>query len=218
MLITLGDGDWQKVRKALIEQIDARRPFYHGAKIAVDVGERTLRAAELGALRDDFIKRDITLFAILSKSPVTEAVSNSLGLFTERGVLLSSQDEGLKMAIIDAENAILVKKNLRSGTRITFPGHIVIIGDVNPGAEVVAEGNILVWGKLRGVAQAGCENDVTCEICAIVMEPTQLRIGNMFSLPGKRKSRGIPEKCVVQNGGLLILPWDTDFIHGRSSL
>ena len=210
LLITLGEGEWQKVCFALLQQIDAQINFYHGAKIAIDVGERTLRAAELGSLRDEFIKRDVNLFAILSKSAITEAVGNSLGLYTEKAVLKTVQGEELKMALLDAENAILIKKNLRSGTRISYPGHIIVFGDVNPGAEVIANGNIIIWGRLRGVAQAGSEDDTSCSVSALVMEAAQLRIGNILSLPGKRKSKGIPEKCIVKNGELAILPWDSD--------
>lgn len=210
LLITLGEGDWNKVRATLIEQIDDQIKFFQGAKVAVDVGERTLRAADLGSLRDDFIVRDVTLFAVLSKSPITDAVSNTLGLYTEKAVLQSTQEDGLKTALLDAENAILIKRNLRSGMRITYPGHIVIFGDVNPGAEVIADGNIIIWGKLRGVAYAGYEGNTSCEICSLKMEASQLRIGNIISLPGKRKSGSTPERCIVKNEELVIVPWDSE--------
>jgi len=210
LLITLGEGDWNKVRATLIEQIDDQIKFFRGAKVAVDVGGRTLRAADLGSLRDDFIVRDVTLVAVLSKSPITDAVSNTLGLYTEKAVLQSTQEDGLKTALLDAENAILIKRNLRSGMRITYPGHIVIFGDVNPGAEVIADGNIIIWGKLRGVAYAGYGGDTSCEVCSLKMEASQLRIGNIISLPGKRKSGNTPERCIVKNEELVIIPWDSE--------
>ncbi|MBI4770229.1 MAG: septum site-determining protein MinC, partial [Chloroflexi bacterium] len=57
------------------------------------------------------------------------------------------------------DEAVLVRRTLRSGRSVRHPGHVVIIGDVNPGAEIVAGGDIVVWGRLRGVVQAGAGGD-----------------------------------------------------------
>ena len=57
LLITLGEGDWSTVAKTLLSQIDDRPDFFRGAKIAVDVGERVVHAAEMGLLRDKLSER-----------------------------------------------------------------------------------------------------------------------------------------------------------------
>ena len=73
------------------------------------------------------------------------------------------------------KNTILVQRTLRSGQSIRYGGNVVIIGDVNPGAEVTATGNIMVMGALRGVVHAGAGGDEKAVIMAFRLEPTQLR-------------------------------------------
>jgi septum site-determining protein MinC len=67
---------------------------------------------------------------------------------------------------------------VRSGMDIRHEGSIIIMGDVNPGGEIYAAGDIIVWGRLRGIAHAGYPNNPQCLIMALQMEPTQLRIAD----------------------------------------
>jgi septum site-determining protein MinC len=62
-------------------------------------------------------------------------------------------------------------------------GNIVILGDINPGAEVIAGGSILVMGCLRGMAHAGAFGDEKSVIAAFRLNPTQLRIANHITRP-----------------------------------
>lgn len=71
---------------------------------------------------------------------------------------------------------LYLQKNIRSGTEIRHPGSVVVIGDLNPGSSVVADGDILVWGRLRGIAHAGASGNKTSTIMALKLEATQLRI------------------------------------------
>ncbi|MBM3137875.1 MAG: hypothetical protein FJZ98_06775, partial [Chloroflexi bacterium] len=68
LLIKLGEGGWNVVQADLLEQIDERMDFFNGAKIAIDVDERIVRAAEMGAMRDKLSERGVNLFAVISKS------------------------------------------------------------------------------------------------------------------------------------------------------
>ena len=72
-----------------------------------------------------------------------------------------------------------VKNSLRSGQRIEFEGSLVILGDVNAGAEVIAEDNIVVLGALRGLAHAGARGNKEAIISAGVLDAPQLRIANI---------------------------------------
>ena len=64
-----------------------------------------------------------------------------------------------------------LRKTIRSGQSINYPGNIVIIGDVNPGAEIYAAGNIIVFGNLRGVVHAGTNGNDKAIIAAFKLEP-----------------------------------------------
>ncbi len=80
-------------------------------------------------------------------------------------------------------DTLLIDGPLRSGQRIEFDGNIVVKGDVNPGAEIIASGNILIFGILRGMAQSGCLGDENTTVSAFSLLPTQLRIGDHISCP-----------------------------------
>lgn len=71
------------------------------------------------------------------------------------------------------------KGSLRSGQRIEFEGSIVIIGDVNAGAEVIAGENIVVLGNLRGLAHAGAKGNKDAIIEAVDIEAVQIRIADI---------------------------------------
>lgn len=70
---------------------------------------------------------------------------------------------------------------VRSGVILEHLGHLFIFGDVNPGAEVRASGNIVVLGRLRGTAHAGIGNEAGGFILALRLEPQQLRVGRKVS-------------------------------------
>jgi septum site-determining protein MinC len=107
-----------------------------------------------------------------------------------------------------AAKAILVHRTLRSGQSLRHPGHIVIIGDVNPGAEVVAGGDILVWGRVRGLVHAGALEDENAVICALELAPTQLRIASHIARsPEERPALPVPEKASICDGQIVAVPW-----------
>lgn len=76
---------------------------------------------------------------------------------------------------------LYIKKTIRSGQSITSDGNLMILGDVNPGAEVIAKGDITVWGILGGIAHAGSEGNSQARIRALKMNAIQLRIADIFA-------------------------------------
>ena len=72
------------------------------------------------------------------------------------------------------------KGSLRSGQRIEFEGSLVIIGDVNDGAEAIAGENIIILGALRGLAHAGAKGNKKAIIAAEKIDPPQIRISNVI--------------------------------------
>lgn len=211
LLITLGDGDWNTVAATLLAQIDDKPDFFKGAKIAVDVGESVVHAAEMGLLRDRLSERGVSLFAVIGKSSQTEAVAETLGLSTHKS-LLKERGENIRNASIDGEKAVLLQKTLRSGMSVKYPGHVVIDGDVNPGSEIIAGGSIYIWGKLRGTAAAGAEGSENAVICALDFNPAGMRIANIIKEGQliKLKIKKIPQKAYIHNGAITITDWKQD--------
>ena len=76
----------------------------------------------------------------------------------------------------------MIRRTLRSGRTVRSQGHVVVFGDVNPGAEIIAAGDVIVWGRLRGNVHAGANGDESAFVCALDMTPTQLRIAGYISI------------------------------------
>ena len=92
---------------------------------------------------------------------------------------------------------VLYEKSLRSGQNISFDGNVVILRDVNPGAEIVAGGHILVMGALRGLVHAGAWGDEDATVTALYFAPTQLRIASHITRPpdGADDGGAKPPEC-----------------------
>lgn len=209
ILVTLGDGTWPEIRAALLEQVTAQAEFLKGARLALDVGNHILRAAELGHLRDILSERGMTLWAILSNSPTTEATAQTLGLATRiNRPRLERPVSALETTIQDGEQALLVRRTLRSGYRLQFSGHVVVVGDVNPGAEIIAGGDVIVWGRLRGVVHAGADGNEQAVVCALDLSPTQLRIAGQIATTPQRRGKSQPEMAQLKNGQVNAVAWN----------
>lgn len=106
-------------------------------------------------------------------------------------------------------DTLLVRKTLRSGQHVGHRGNVVVLGDVNPGAEVVAGGDILVMGALRGVAHAGARGDEAAVVAGFRLRPTQLRIGNYIARAPDGDITGpeLPEVAQVREGRVVIRPY-----------
>lgn len=89
---------------------------------------------------------------------------------------LAPSPEAALPAFADDEGTRLFVGPVRSGVILDHVGHLIVFGDVNPGAEIRATGNIVVLGRLRGTAHAGIGQDVGF-ILALRLEPQQLRVG-----------------------------------------
>ena len=116
----------------------------------------------------------------------------------------------------------IYRGNLRSGQSIRHAGAVVILGDVNPGAQVISGGDVLVWGRLRGTVHAGAMGDARAIVAALDFEPVQMRIARHIAMtpkgvsnnPGywfwKRDSGGKPEVARVIDNQIIVDPWDAN--------
>ena len=102
-------------------------------------------------------------------------------------------------------NCLFVERTLRSGKSVQFEGHVVVMGDVNPGAEIIATGNIIVLGSFRGVAHAGATGDRKAIVSAYHLAPTQLRIADLVTRAPDDQSDGRgPEIARIKNDQLIV--------------
>ena len=96
---------------------------------------------------------------------------------------------------------------LRSGDHLQSDRSILLYGDVNPGARISSAGDVLVWGRLRGVAHAGCEGSTTAKIIALQLSPLQERIADVVARgPEDLPQAGLAEQAELKDGVIAIEP------------
>jgi len=95
---------------------------------------------------------------------------------------------------------------VRGGQRVESEGNLVILGDVNPGSEIIAAGSIVVMGAVRGTIHAGCTGNRDAFIVALNMSPTQIRIADIITRPPDNdvKSSSIPERAYIKDNNIYI--------------
>jgi len=101
---------------------------------------------------------------------------------------------------------MVVDRSLRSGQKVEHSGDVLVLGDVNKDAEIIAVGNIIVMGTLRGIAIAGALGDESAVVVALRMEPQQIRIGKKIAISdeSERVSPGYPEVARIEDGMIVL--------------
>lgn len=208
LIITLGPGAWPGLVEELDQHLGQKASFFKGGRVALRVGPRQLTRPQLEKVGHLLNRHQISLWAVESDSPGTKAAALELGLETS----LAPRPAPPPPTAPPEGDSLVVQRTLRSGQVIYHPGHIIIIGDVNPGAEVQAGGHIIVWGRLRGTAHAGTGEKGLGDralVCALQLSPTQLRIGNHITrAPADEGAYDTaPEVASVQNDQIVVELW-----------
>jgi len=218
ILVTINpDIDWATVVSEMAARIDDQPNFFRGAGMALQLETRGVRRPELDVLVEILQERDIELISVLSTSAMTQGSTRKLGLKTEleAPAQLATTErppvypETVLSNEVKGTEGILIRRTLRSGGIVKTVGHVVVVGDVNPGAEIIAGGDVIVWGRLSGVVHAGAMGDENCMICALDLQPTQLRISELISVapPAKKRRKPQPECAFIENGQIRAEPW-----------
>ena len=146
-----------------------------------------------------------------STSPKTIISSNSLG-YRSQFIIDKYSETTTK---INDEDSYLTKTHfhqgtVRSGEYLDIPGNLLILGDVNPGAIVSAQENIIIWGRLLGIAHAGSKGNSQATISALQLRPVQLRIANKVARgPQEKLQFGLAEQAKIDSEKIIICPLDS---------
>jgi len=216
LVITLGPGPLDVILTELEALLSSRASFFVGGRVALRVGGRALSVEELASLGALIEGQGVSLWAVVGDHPTTQASAKELGLETglRRAEVPPGSPEaapapGPDDAPFEEMFGIVEKGTLRSGQTIRHAGHITLIGDVNPGAELVAGGDVIVWGKLRGTVHAGAMGDEKAIVCALELAPNQIRIGPHIARPPERgRSPRVPETARVHEGQIVVERWN----------
>ena len=132
-------------------------------------------------------------------------------------ILLDTGDvlpQGAEENSVNTESlpTLYINQTLRSGQTVSYEGNILIIGDAHPGSEIVATGDITVWGILGGIAHAGSLGNVTAKVRALKLNAIQLRIAGLYArrndtlnVPYVQKTNEFtPEEAQIEEGKIVI--------------
>jgi septum site-determining protein MinC len=101
-------------------------------------------------------------------------------------------------------DTLVLAGRVRSGQTVQAKKHLIIMGDVNPGCELIAGGDILVFGCLSGMAAAGQPNNSKAIILALEFRPTQVKIGDVVAAGLPPAGQGKPEFAHVEEGAIIV--------------
>ncbi|GIV97490.1 MAG: putative septum site-determining protein MinC [Herpetosiphonaceae bacterium] len=195
------NAGWPVVMEAIRERLGSGESFFQGARLTIDIGERQLTEQQLEELLELMQQHGLRPEALATASRESRSIARRVGVTprpTARGY--TPPREG--------DEAVFIRRTIRSGQIVRFHGHVVVVGDVNAGSEIIAGGSIIVWGRLRGSAHAGALGDMSAVVCALDLQPSLLRIAEILARsPEQSRSMG-PEMARLEDGQILVLPWE----------
>ena len=183
---------------------------YKSNNIEVDFNNLNLSCTNLLEAIEIANQHNCKIISFISTSAKTIVSSQSLGYRSQFFLESSSNNTFISQEDGNLSKTHFHQGTLRSGEYLNSPGHLLILGDVNPGAIVSAEKNIIIWGRLLGIAHAGCKGNSKATISALQLRPVQLRIANKVARGPKEKPQaGLAEQAKIDLEEIVISPLDS---------
>lgn len=216
LLVLPDELEWDALVSQLQAKLLAAAHLIKGARAQLDFGDRPVDRDQLervlAVLREP---HQMTPVALIGTQEATQSAADALGIALTAPPAAPAEPPTRSPDVPTTDpntftnNALYLRQTVRSGQQIRHDGTIVICGDVNPGAEIVATGDIIVFGTLRGVAHAGASGDEDCQIIAINLRPTQIRIAGYIARSPDTAAPPLskfPEVARVQDSEIHIIP------------
>ncbi|MDR2182648.1 MAG: septum site-determining protein MinC [Clostridiales bacterium] len=165
-------ADYDSIAESLREKIRSSSRFFADATTTITFKGKQLSESEILSLIDI-----ISAETNLSISFV-EDLTGTFDIAQEKRDEVAALKKLKSLEKMPTDGAYFHKSGLRSGQAISHSGSVVVLGDVNAGAEIVAAGNVVVFGAIRGLVHAGADGDDKAFVCALSMLPIQLRIAD----------------------------------------
>lgn len=186
------DTAFDVIQSELLGRLQSAEHFFRGGDVTLDTGRRILTEAQILALHEIAGQHRMRIVRIVSHPDAPQvAGSGRPHAVAEDDVVTETR---------------LHRRTLRSGQLVEHDGSVVVLGDVNPGAEVRAGGDVLVLGTVRGVVHAGASGNHDAVVVAFRLMPTQIRIGTCIGRPpeGLGQAPWVPEIARVRDGAIVV--------------
>ncbi|MBW4650671.1 MAG: septum site-determining protein MinC [Kastovskya adunca ATA6-11-RM4] len=199
--------NWSDFWQQLQHRLNAGERFWQPTTVVHLIAkDRLLDGRQLQTIADILSESQLQLKRVCTSRRQTAVAAATAGYSVEQEApahsLAASESVPPSSPLADP---LYLQTTVRSGVEVCHPGTVVILGDLNPGGVVIAAGDILVWGRLRGIAHAGARGNSECRIMALQMEPTQLRIADAVArAPQTVPTMFHPEVAYVTPEGIRI--------------
>ncbi|MCL2204000.1 MAG: septum site-determining protein MinC [Defluviitaleaceae bacterium] len=190
---------FEEIKRTLRDKVSGAKRFFEGANAIVTFKGRKLTDKQEKTLLDIIMTETTLDVAFVESEGFTLQPQKPPPAVVTHASTFAPSMEG--------ETAFYTV-GLRSGQQVRYKGSVVIVGDVNPGSQIVADGNVIVLGALKGMVHAGAIGDDTCYISALSLTPTQMRIANTITyIPPEEvansKDSG-PARAYIKDGQVFV--------------
>ncbi len=200
----------------IIQQIQQRlsgdsRSWDSNTPVRILANDRLLDTTQIQELADILLQSNLSLKRFYTKRRQTAVAIATCGFSVEQQTAQQAliTEASTKLLVADP---MYVQMTLRSGTEIRHNGSVIVMGDMNPGSVVIAEGDILVWGKLRGTVHAGAGGNAGSIVMATQMQPSQIRIADFVARgPSNVPAQFFPEVAYVTSQGKISITQAQNF-------
>lgn len=199
-------ASWSDIWLQLKQRLQGGDRFWQPQTIVhLIAADRLLDGRQLQAIVDALSDVQLQLQRVYTSRRQTAVAAATAGYCVEQQPPVATLNQSPPSTPQPLTEPLYLQMTLRSGVEIRHSGTVVVLGDLNPGGIVVADGDILIWGRLRGIAHAGASGNSKCLIMALQMEPTQLRIADYVArAPTNSPTVFYPEIAYVTPEGIRI--------------
>ena len=197
---------WNELWQQMKQRLNGGDRFWQPhTTVHLIASDRLLDGRQLQAIADALSEVQLHLKCVYTSRRQTAVAAATAGYCVEQQSPNSSLNQTPTPEPQPFAEPLYLQMTVRSGVEIRHSGTVVLIGDVNPGGMIVSDGDILVWGRIRGIAHAGAAGNSKCLIMALQMEPTQLRIADSVArAPQIQPDQVYPEIAYVTPEGIRI--------------
>lgn len=181
---------FDEVIEGLVNTLSVGKGFYRNSVVKLTSNFKNVTDSEIAKLKDE----------LFDKIHIRDCIFEEID---------SKKDENNKIfnGIYEGKTKF-IKKTVRGGQLINYPGNIVIIGDINSGAEVTAGGNIIVLGSIKGQVKAGFGGNDKSIIAAFCLQPEVLQITEIITIsPDDGVKPSYPEVAKIKDGSIVVEPY-----------
>jgi len=180
-------------------------------EVVVDCLDWVLSCRDFQKIKALLDKAELGIKLIQSNIPETIVSASSLGhqtlLKVEETDAVSITSRAADLKERKKPCLLFHQGTLRSGENLETEGDLLLLGDVNPGAKASAGGDVMIWGRLRGIAHAGKSGKTDAKIVALQLKPLQLRIADKVARgPEEMPQEGLAEEALIESNQIVIKP------------